>query len=547
MTQRASGGRLVGLLLAVGLALGTAAQASSDLEAVSHGVSSLNGDAYADLVVGVPYEDVVAAADAGAVDVFYGRAGTLSAAGSQEWTQGVLSDLVEDFASSTDVFGSSLGLGDFNGDGHLDLAVGVPGETLEAGGVTDAGAVQVFYGSRTGLLAAADLFFHQNSTGVEGEAENGDGFGAALAGCDFDGDGYDDLAVGVPRDKVGTVSVVEAGAVQVFRGTASGLAPADDVVWHEDSVGIDGQAEEGDGFGSALVAADFNRDGYGDLAIGAPGQSAGAGAVHVLLGSSAGLKVTGALYWLQGSLGIDDVPEAGDGFGATLVAGDFDGDGYADLGIGVAGEDVAGLADAGALHILYGEPAGVTPERELWVTQDGMDTGHSEDGDGFGASMAAGDFDGDGYEDLAVGAPGGTLTVTAAGTVSVLYGSELGLAMAGVECWGQGDSGILEIAEEGDGFGYSLAVGDLNADAHADLIVGVPTEDLGIYPDVGVIHVIYGGPGGLSAVGNQLWQQGVNGVIGTGSLGDRFGTVLAALPRKAGVAYLALVLRGFHR
>ena len=100
---------------------------------------------------------------------------------------------------------------DFDGDGYADLAAGVPFEDVR--GVTDAGAVQVLYGSAGGV-SARDQLWHQGKKGVKGALEKGDRFGEVLACGDFDGDGSADLAVGMPYEDVG--SVYRAGLVQVL-------------------------------------------------------------------------------------------------------------------------------------------------------------------------------------------------------------------------------------------------------------------------------------------------------------------------------------------
>src|SRR5688572_16924224 len=108
--------------------------------------------------------------------------------------------------------------GDFNNDGFADLAIGVPGEDV---GDTDAGAVAVLYGGPSGLRAAGDQFWHQDSLNIAGDSSPGDRFGAALAVGDFNGDGIDDLAIGVPGDEVSGNE--DAGGITIIFGSLSGL------------------------------------------------------------------------------------------------------------------------------------------------------------------------------------------------------------------------------------------------------------------------------------------------------------------------------------
>src|SRR5262249_51443680 len=111
---------------------------------------------------------------------------------------------------------------------------------------------------------------------------------AVSAHCDFNNDGYDDLAIGVPDDSVNGHPA--AGAVQVLYGRAGGLSATNNQLWHKDSPNILGDAEDNELFGSALACGDFNGDGFADLAIGTPGGNVNnyeqAGSVTILYGSS---------------------------------------------------------------------------------------------------------------------------------------------------------------------------------------------------------------------------------------------------------------------
>jgi hypothetical protein len=132
----------------------------------------------------------------------------------------------------------------------------------------------------------------------------------------------------------------------------------------------DTRAETGDRFGNAVVHGDFNGDGFRDLAMGVASEDirnvpapsiANAGALEVIYGSLYGLSATNRQFWQQGGAGVvADVAEPEDAFGNALAAGDFNNDGYDDLAIGVADEDVRDVVDAGAVHVLYGSPTGLS-------------------------------------------------------------------------------------------------------------------------------------------------------------------------------------------
>ena len=169
-----------------------------------------NGDGFDDLAVGAPGEDIGDKTDVGAVQVIYGTANGLDAAGNQLWHQN--SPDIENSNENGDQFGFALAVGDFNGDGFDDLAVGSPHEDI--GNLADGGAVNVIYGSPTGLSATfvKDQLWSQDAPGTKHRSGKTDHYGWAMAVADFNSDGFDDLAVGVPGNSAGDVLNVQARA-----------------------------------------------------------------------------------------------------------------------------------------------------------------------------------------------------------------------------------------------------------------------------------------------------------------------------------------------
>ncbi|MFN8168739.1 MAG: hypothetical protein U0S36_08135 [Candidatus Nanopelagicales bacterium] len=295
-------------------------------------VGDVDGDEYADLVVGAPLDTVDGVPQAGLAVAVYGSAGGLDTSRRQVWSQN--SPGIWDGADAYGAkgrpktqfehFGETMVTGDFDHDGRDDLAVGVP---LECTGpcpyLSDGnGSVTVIYGSPTGLTATGNELWSLATPGVVG-IPRGDRLGTSLATGDVDHDGIDDLAVGEPFRSLGTSRTVRAGGVLMLKGSTSGLTARGSAQWSESSPGVPGAARRNDLFGASLAIGSFGRGGYADLVVGLPAETVsgrvGAGSVRILYGTRAGISGSGAQSWSQSSPGIRGTAEVADGFGRSLA------------------------------------------------------------------------------------------------------------------------------------------------------------------------------------------------------------------------------------
>ncbi len=395
-------------------------------------------------------------------------------------------------------FGSSFAVGDFNKDGIDDLAVG--SSTSEG----SKGRVFLYKGDRSGKLK----YWHTIDQTFLGANENGDRFGYSLAAGDFNKDGFDDLAVGIPFERPGRNP--KAGYVMIFKGSKTKM-----IAWQGLGQKDYGKHEEGDKFGFALAAGDFNGDGRDDLAIGVPGEAPGrnpkSGDVATYKGTSRGL-----VFWkaFGGQKGLGK-NENGDLFGHALAAGDFNGDGKDDLAVSSLGEAPGSSPKSGDVLIYRGSSAGLNP----WKGLDGQKgLGKNEAGDLVGYALSIGDYNGDGKDDLAVGAPGEAPGRSAkSGDVLIYKGTNTGPMP-----WkGFGGQKGLDNNQLDDRAGNAIASGDFNGDGRDDIAVGVPGKTISNAKASGNV-LIYKGGTAVNPWKNMKGQVG----LGKDEAGDRFGDKL---------------------
>jgi len=426
----------------------------------------LDGDGIADLVAGAPYATISSMKNAGSVRVYLSSGGPpLNKTVYINGTHG------------GDSFGWAVAnVGDVNGDGNDDLAVGAP--YADPGTDIDAGNVTLFYGW-SGFSGKANVSINS--------ANAGEGFGYALSAAgDVDGDTMDDMIVGAPYYSSATVN--EIGRAYIFYGgspmdsdsTADKTFPGDDAYGH---------------FGWSVSGnANVDNDVSMDMVVGAPDEvSAGAarGAAHVFRNLD---RVTPQSSVVRGAA-------ANDRFGfCVMMINDINGDTYDDIAIGAPYNDVNGT-DAGEVSILYG---GAKFNEQVDLILMGQAPNEL-----FGFSIASGDFRKDTYCDLIVGAPNSSLNATFAGRAYIFYGGSTPSAYPSV----------ILVPETGSNFlGGSAAVGgNLTGDSAPDFAVGDPQFNLPGLPNAGRAYV-YAGVQIVTPTNPKVWGY-VYSSIGVGLQG----------------------------
>ncbi len=444
---------------------------SSNVDARLGGMVStagdVNGDGYADVLVAA-WNDRAPYYDEGVAWLYLGSAAGLDT--SAAWT-----------ASGDTInvhYGWSLDTaGDVNGDGYSDFIVSSP---LHSNGLYKQGRAYLYLGAPSAPAdrAAWTLTGNQNGATV--------GTALAFAG-DVDGDGFSDLLAGVPLYDHGQT---DEGRAVLFRGSATGFAAASDWSYESNQAG----AQAG---GTVASAGDVNGDGYTDVVVGAPlydTPATDAGRAWLFLGAPGGLGTSPA--WTASGW------QANAHFGSAVAGiGDVNGDGYADIAVSAAQLDTSGT-DAGAVYAYLGSASGLSAT-PAWVQKGDIANGQ------FGVTVSgAGDIDRDGYGDLLIGQPYRTGSFSGEGRAWLFRGGPSGLATSASWTY---DGGQINA-----NCGLALGdAGDVNGDSYADAVIAAPGGTKTLAAE-GVVRLFLGGAGGLAAT--PVWT------VSGGEANARFGT-----------------------
>ncbi|CAN5156257.1 hypothetical protein BH10PSE7_BH10PSE7_09340 [soil metagenome] len=440
----------------------------------------LNGDGLADVIIGADRADPNGT-ESGATYVVFGKSSGFAGSIGLAQINGA-----NGFEIKGEVAGDRSGnavssAGDVNGDGIDDIIIGAP---VAGPNGSASGASYVVFGKQSGFAASLNLAGLNGTNGFQIRGESaGDFAGRSVSGAgDINGDGFDDLIVGAPSASAGGGG---SGSSYVVFGKAAGFAANVNLATLSGAAGFEIRGEAaGDNSGYSVSGpGDINGDGFDDLVIGASGAHLNDhGATYVVFGKAQAFPATFQLSALNGANGFEIRGEtANDASGFSVSgAGDVNGDGLADLIVGAHRANPHG-EDSGASYVVFGRSTGFSGNVNLSALNGvtGFEIRGETGGDYSGFSVGrAGDVNGDGFDDLIVGAPTAGPAGGGSGATYVVFGKATSFSPNFDLSTLNGNNGFEIVGIAGTLSGMSVSgAGDVNGDGFDDLIVGAPSGD----------------------------------------------------------------------
>ncbi len=470
---------------------------SSDRSGFAVATGDINGDGIADVIIGAKYADPNGLNSAGETYVVFGNSSAFDSSLELSSLNGS-SGFVINGISGSDGSGGAVAAGDINGDGIDDVIIGAA--LADPASNAEAGETYVVFGKTSAFSSSINLSSLNGSTGfVINGIDSADQSGTAVASGDINGDGIDDVIIGAPRSDPNSTN--DAGETYVVFGKTSAFGTSINLSSLNGSTGfVLNGITASDESGRAVASGDINGDGIDDVIIGAkyadPNSNSSAGETYVMFGKTSAFGSSINLSSLNGSTGfVINGIDTGDISGDAVASGDINGDGIDDVIIGAPQADPHSDFSAGETYVVFGKTSffasfinlsSMNGSNGFVIT--GIDTA-----DESGRAVAAGDINGDGVDDVIIGARfADPNSINDAGETYVVFG-RVGVfsSPTGLSNLDGSDGFVLNGINANDQSGRAVASGDFNDDGVDDLISGAISGDPGGRTDAGETYVFF--------------------------------------------------------